>query len=59
MFVPSISLALTPVVLLSIPDIALVPDKDGSSPGIFLPEAYSEGRTLSGFCGLLAILKSP
>ena len=23
-----------------------MPDKDRSSPGIFLPEAYSEGRTV-------------
>ena len=36
-----------------------MPDKDRSLPGIFLPEAYSEGRTLLGLCDLLAIMKSP
>jgi hypothetical protein len=50
LFVPSISLAFIPVVLyLLIPDIPLVPNKDRSSPDIFPPDAYSEGRSLSGF----------
>jgi hypothetical protein len=34
-------------------------DIDRSLLGIFLPDAYSEGRSLLGQCGLLAVLKNP
>ena len=34
---------------LLIPDSHVVPDKDRSSSRVFLPNAYDEGRSLSGF----------
>ena len=48
--VPGVSLFFIFVVLgLLIPDSHVVPDKDRSSPRVFLPDAYGEGRSLSGF----------
>ena len=44
---------------LLIPDSHMVPDKDRSSPHISLPDAYDEGRSLSGFFGFLAVLMNP
>ena len=54
--VPGISLFFISIVLgLLIPDSHVVPDKDRSSPCIFLLDAYGEGRSLSGCFGLLAV----
>ena len=49
-FVPGVSLFFISVVLrLLIPNSHVVPDKDKSSPCVFLPDAYDKGRSLSGF----------
>ena len=49
-FVPNVSLFFISVVLgLLIPNSHVVPDKDRSSPHVFLPDAYGEGRSLSSF----------
>ena len=55
-FVPGVSLFFIFAILgLLIPDNHMVPDKDRSSPHIFLPDAYGEGRSLSGFWLFLAV----
>jgi hypothetical protein len=36
-----------------------VPDKDRSSPGILLPNAYGEGKASSGLYGPTFFLRNP
>ena len=52
-FVPGISLVFIVVVLwLLIANSHLVPNKGRSSPCVFLPDAYGNDKSLSGFFGL-------
>ena len=49
-FVPGVYLVFIAIVLwLLILDSHLVPDKGRSFPRVFLPDAYDDGRSLSGF----------
>jgi hypothetical protein len=50
--------SLTLLYLSLIADYRLVPDNDRSSPGFPVPDAYSEGRSLSGLAAFWPFEKS-